>query len=194
MRTILAVLMLATLTACSTSTHQPSPANTGQAALVARINAIQGAITDWSHATTLAQAQTAAETARNLVVGSHGPDYGDANHDRTTEGAATEGLLPGLRGEAGLAEPGHVSACVTADVLGGSWTDPNARWAQAEAAVAAWTPTNNTFPALMSQPQRIYGWASLTLKSTTLATAIGYATDAQMHIDSTRAAIEHCPS
>jgi len=118
------------------------------------------------HATTLAAAQTAAETVRNLIVGPHGPNYGDTNGDGTIEGATIEGLLPGLHGEPSLAQPGHSSSCVTSMVLGGTWSDPSARWAQALHAVNAWTPTHDTFPTLPSQPQRLYGWASLTLKAT----------------------------
>jgi hypothetical protein len=44
----------------------------------------------------------------------------------------------------------------------------------------------------MSQPQRIVGWASLTLASTSLSDAEGFAGDAQLHVDATRAAAPNC--
>ena len=44
----------------------------------------------------------------------------------------------------------------------------------------------------MSQPQRIFGWASLTLASDSLSDAHGFADDAQLHVDATRAAVQQC--
>ena len=168
--------------------------NTGsaQAELLARVDAIQAAVTAWKSAPDLKSVKAAAETARNLVVGPHGPGYGDADGDGTISGAATIGLLPGLGGQPGLADIGTPTSCVTAQVLGGSWADPAARWKAAQDDVAAWTKTNNPFPGLMSQPQRIFGWASLTLASDSLSDAHGFADDAQLHVDATRAAVQQC--
>jgi hypothetical protein len=80
------------------------------------------------------------------------------------------------------------------DGSGAGWlvADPAALWKAAQDDVAAWTKTNNPFPGLMSQPQRIYGWASLTLASDSLSDAHGFAGDAQMHVDGTRAAVQKC--
>ncbi len=130
--------------------------------------------------------------ARNLVLGPHGPGYGDTNGDGTVQGATDVGLLPGLQGQAGLARPGDVKRCVEADVLGGPWDDPAARWAQATQAAQDWTEQNNTFPTLRSHPQRIYGWASLTLATDSLDDAHEYAGHAQLHVDVARDAIEGC--
>lgn len=167
-------------------------AASGQAALIARVDAIQVAVTAWKNATDLRSVKAAAEAARNLVVGPDGPGYGDADGDGTISGATTIGLLPGLEGQPGLAGAGTPTACVTAQVLGGPWTDPAARWKTAQDDVKAWTKTNNPFPGLMSQPQRIFSWASLTLATSSLSDARGFAGDAQLHVDATRTAVQGC--
>jgi len=182
-----------------TSTGQPSgtaspaaataPPDPGQ--LEARLTAIDDAVDRWQSATDLATARRSAEEARNLVVGPHGPSYGDADQDGTIDGASGIGLLPGLGGEPGLATAG-AGPCVERDVLGGSWADPAARWSSLESAIAAWTPTNNTFPALPSHPQRIVGWATLALAATELATALEYGGHAHLHIDVSMRAVSDC--
>ena len=193
---------VAAISATSTSSAIINGANgsgaldpgSAQAELLARVDAIQAAVTAWKSAPDLKSVKAAAETARNLVVGPHGPGYGDADGDGTISGAAMIGLLPGLGGQLGLADAGTPNSCVTAQVLGGSWADPAARWKTAQDDVAAWTKTNNPFPGLMSQPQRIFGWASLTLASDSLSDAHGFAGDAQLHVDATRAAAQKCRS
>jgi len=78
------------------------------------------------------------------------------------------------------------------DVLGGSWADPSGRWQEVRTRVAAWSQTNNTFPALPSHPQRVVGWASLTLAAPTLELAREYAGHAQLHVRITREALNGC--
>lgn len=159
--------------------------------LETRLNAIDGAVSRWRSATDLATAQRAAEEARNLVVGPHGPSYGDADGNGTVDGASAIGLLPGLGGEPGLATAA-AGPCVERDVLGGSWADPAARWSILEAAISAWTASNNTFPALPSHPQRIVGWAILSLVTAELPTALEYGGHAQLHIDVALQAVSDC--
>jgi len=161
-------------------------------AVTERVDAIAAAVADWAAATTLPEAQADAEAALNLVVGPDGPGYGDSDGDGVIQGEADEGLLPGRLGEAGLAQSEPVNSCVESDVLGGSWEDPAARWATAQDVYDAWTPSNNTMPSLPSHPQRIVGWATLTLATDSLDEAHEYAGHAKIHVDVTRDAIEAC--
>jgi len=155
--------------------------------LVERLDALDGAVSRWESAADLGTAWSAAETARNLVVGPDGPDYGDADGDGAIGGATDIGLLPGLGGEPGAASEA-AGACVVRDVLGGDWSDPVERWAMLAAAIDAWRPTDNTFPSLPSHPQRVVGWATLALAADNLDTALEYAGHARLHVDiSTRA-------
>jgi hypothetical protein len=192
-------VLLALMTACGaadsnpiavSSSHSPGAANT---ALVERIDDIEAAVKLWQDASTIADAHAAAEQARNLVVGPNGPDYGDADGNGGIDGNSQIGILPGLSGEVGLAQSPPVNACVTADVLGGAWDDPQARWGEALTAVDDWSTSNNTFPSLASHLQRVYGWASLTLATQDLAEAHEYSSHAQLHVDVTRTAVEDCP-
>lgn len=159
--------------------------------LRSRLALLDRAVTRWQGAPSLRVAHEAAEEARNLVVGANGPFYGDADRDGKTSGANSIGVLPGLRGEPGLADPGD-NGCVIADVLGGPWSDPALRWSRLQAAVASWAPARNTFPSLPSHPQRVVGWASLALKSNSLADAREYASHARLHVDISRRAVDHC--
>ena len=163
----------------------------GPASLDGRLDAIDGAITRWQAATELSAAHAAAEEARNLIVGPAGPSYGDADGDRTVGGASDAGLLPGLEGQPGVAADTD-GPCVARDVLGGSWAEPAARWATLDEAIQAWSPSNNTFPALPSHPQRIVGWSTLTLATDDLATALEYGGHARLHIDISRNAATDC--
>jgi hypothetical protein len=156
-----------------------------------RLIVIDGAVERWQSATDLATAHRAAEEARNLVVGPRGPSYGDADGDGTVGGASAIGLLPGVGGEPGLATAA-AGPCVERDVLGGSWADPAARWSMLETAIAAWAPSNNTFPALASHPQRIVGWASLALAAADVPTALEYGGHARLHIDVALRAVNDC--
>ncbi|WP_062213790.1 hypothetical protein [Demequina oxidasica] len=193
-----ALSLVGLLSGCGPSNVDPvaspasnSPGVINQAA-IERIDDIETAVTRWREAESIADAHGAAETALNLVVGADGPNYGDADGDGKISGDVVEGLLPGLAGEVGLAQTPPVNPCVEADVLGGSWEDPQGRWAQALAAVDTWTPSKNTMPALASHPQRVFGWASLALASDDLNEAHEYAGHAQIHVEVSRNAFEDC--
>ena len=162
-----------------------------RADLVARVDAIDAAIAEWRGARTLAAAKVGAEKARNLVTGPAGPAYGDLDGDGTIGGEVEAGLLPGLGGKAGLASA-RPNPCMIADVLGGNFSQAAARWATMDRAIANWRADKNTFPSLPSHPQRIVGWATLTLQRANLAQAKSYAGHAQLHADKTRAAITQC--
>jgi hypothetical protein len=173
---------------------KPAPAVVARAAtetLRTRLALLDRAVTRWQKAPTLRVGHEAAEEARNLIVGANGPFYGDATGDGKISGAKSMGVLPGLKGEPGLADPNE-NGCVIADVLGGRWSDPAMRWSQLERAIAGWRPTKNTFPSLPSHPQRVVGWASLTLKSDRLANAREYAGHARLHVDISLRALDNC--
>jgi hypothetical protein len=163
-------------------------------AIVERLDTIDNVVADWRNATDLAAARAGAEATRNLVVGPAGPGYGDADGDGTISGASTIGLLPGLGGEPGLVSDGTATSCIEADVLGGSWADAATRWATLRAAIDGWSPSNNTFPSLPSHPQRIVGWATLTIATDELSGAIEYGGHAAIHSTITRAAVTDCGS
>lgn len=149
-----------------------------------RMAAIDEAVAIWRNAATVVAAQAAAEAAANLIVGPTGPDYGDRDGDGVVSGEAFVGLLPGLEGTpAGLAKPLAPNACISADVLGGSWDDPEAEWGAMQAAIDAWRPDNNTMPTLASHPMRVVGWATFTLGSDSLDDAHEYAGHAKLHVD-----------
>lgn len=158
-----------------------------------RLVAVDRAVLRWQSASTLRIAHEAAEEARNLIVGPSGPLYGDANKDGLIAGKSVVGVLPGLKGEASLASPND-NACVVADILDGSWREPAKRWFQFQSALSSWTIRRNTFPSLPSHTQRVVGWASLTLKSTSLVEAREYAKHARLHVDIGVRAINSCRS
>ncbi len=203
-RSLLAAALALALAACGSGAGSAVPSGPGgtsapgapttppeSTGLDGRLAAIDDAITRWQAAPALTEARAAAEAARNLVVGPDGPYYGDADGDGTVGGASEIGLLPGAGGLRGLATEAE-GACVVRDVLGGSWSDPAARWATLDAAIEAWSPSNNTFPALPSHPQRIVGWSTLALGTDDLATALEYSGHARLHIDISTAAITNC--
>lgn len=154
------------------------------AAFAERMSTIDDAVAVWRTAPTLAAAQEAAETAANLIVGPNGPGYGDLDGDGVVSGATDAGVLPGLEGTPlGLASPLAGNACIDADVLGGSWDDPQARWGEMLDAIDAWRPGNNTMPTLASHPMRVVGWATFTLDTDSLDEAHEYAGHAKLHVD-----------
>ena len=154
------------------------------ASLSERMAAVDGAVAAWRVASTVIAAQEAAEMAANLIVGPNGPDYGDRDGDGVIGAKTAVGLLPGLDGTpAGLAIPLASNACIAADVLGGSWDDPEAEWGGMLDAIDAWRPDNNTMPTLASHPMRIVGWATFTLNSDSLDEAHEYAGHAKLHVD-----------
>lgn len=169
------------------------PANDGAAELGSRLALIENAIGRWRRAANLTEARSAAEEARNLVVGEAGPYYGDSDRDSVTRGASKSGLLPGLRGEEALAQP-EDGDCVVRDILGGSWNEPSKRWAVLDTAIKSWSPSRNTFPMLPSHPQRIVGWATLALSTDSLGMAKEYGGHAQLHIEVSSKAFAQCES
>ncbi len=174
----------------TTATAEPTAPEDLRAAAT-RLDAIETALDRWAGARTVATAHSSAETVRNLVTGPSALQAGDLDRDGIVRGAVREGLLPGSDGLPGLA--GRLpDACVGADVLGGDWTRPADRWRVLQTAIRAWHPWNNTFPSLPSHPQRIVGWASLTLGTDNLAEAHEYAGHARIHLDVTRNAIQGC--
>ncbi len=156
-----------------------------------RVAQLDAAVQAWAGAADLAAARSAAEAARNLVLGPAVEGYGDADGDGTVSGASDIGLLPDERGGPGLV-PQPAVACVERDVLGGSWADPAARWSEVRRRIAAWRPDDNTFPALPSHPQRVVGWASLTLTTDSVEQAHEYAGHAALHVRVARAALDGC--
>lgn len=169
-----------------------SSASDATSAAAQRIERISQAVGRWDAATSLPAAKAAAEEARNLITGPHALMAGDLDHDGENAGNAVVGLLPGDDGSPGLATPLASCALIERDVLGGPWTDPLGRWTTLTNAITAWTSTNNTFPALPSHPQRIVGWATLTLASNDLEVAHEYAGHARLHVNVTEQALAAC--
>ncbi len=194
----LATLIAGLLTSCSSGseTIATPPAvqaddSASSAPVEQRLAALQAAVDIWERANDLPSAKAAAETARNLVTGPNVTGYGDLDRDGRIGGANVTGLLPGEEGQPGLVTS-PAPACVERDVLGGSWDDPAARWQEVRTRIAAWSETDNTFPALASHPQRVVGWASLTLATPSLELAREYAGHAQLHVRVTLEALEGC--
>ena len=186
MSRLLAAIVVAALAtaACGNDDGGDSIEDLESFTLRERLVRIDDATVVWGSATTIEAAQSAAETAANLVVGSGGPDFGDRNGDGTVGGETEFGVLMGLDGEpVGLADALAGNECVEADVLGGSWDDPEARWAELDAVVADWSEDDNTMPQLASHPMRIVGWAMLTLDTDDLEAAVEYAGHARLHVD-----------
>ncbi|WP_062293206.1 hypothetical protein [Demequina phytophila] len=187
MRRALLVLPMLALAACS-----PTPASDMPPEVAERFDQLTVAIDGWEDAGSIEEARANAEAARNLVMGAHGPLYGDGDEDGEIAGSSSTGLLPGYGGEPGLVHDPAVNPCVEADVLGGSWETPAARWDEVTSAIDAWDVTENTFPSLASHPQRIVGWATLTLETDTLDAALEYAGHARLHLDASTYAYEGC--
>lgn len=159
--------------------------------LSSRIETIDAAIVAWRGATSVAEAQSAAETAANLVVGPNGPGYGDRNDDGILSGEADVGLLPGSDGTpSGLAAVLETNQCVVSDVLGGPWTDPGVRWDEMLSAIDRWRPDNNTMPSLASHPMRIVGWATFSMESESLEEIQTFGGHANIHIQVSRRALD----
>jgi len=171
----------------SVSEKVPGPTSRDGASVMAlseRIGIIDEAVGAWRNATSIETAQMAAEEAANLIVGPNGPGYGDRNGDGVISGETTVGVLPGLDGTpAGLAIPLATNECITRDVLGGTWDDPETKWGAMLTAIDDWRPNNNTMPSLASHPMRTVGWATFTLRSDSLDEAHVYAGHAKLHVD-----------
>ena len=157
---------------------------------------ISSHVSDWREAENLDEAKAAAEAAANHLTGPQGPGYGDRDGDGQLRGPSDAGVLPGVNGDprgfALQAMDAGAPECVAADVLGGSWADPRARWSELESAVAQWTYDNNTFPGLPSHAQRIVGWAELTLATDSLDEAREFGGHAAIHVRISSQALTSC--
>lgn len=170
---------------------ESGPRKSSSAALESRLASIDDAVGRWRLAANLRAAHAAAEEARNLIVGPNGLYFGDGDQDGKISGSSDIGLLPGRAGQVGLAKVTD-GLCVTRDVLGGSWDDPERRWSILEAAIKAWTSSRNTMPTLPSHPQRIVGWATLALARDRLTEVREFGEHAQIHSDVSKAALNSC--
>ncbi len=179
---VAAVLTMVLLVGCGEASkarpEAAAPAPAVDSALD-RSRQVEQAVGRWAAASTLADAKADAERARNLITGPHVTGAGDGDGNGKTEPVSV-GLLPGDDGSAGLSGP-PASGCVQRDVLGGSWAQPERRWADVLGRIARYSPTNNEFPGLPSHAQRVVGWASLTLAATTLDEALEYSGHAVGH-------------
>ena len=176
----------------TSSTTNVSSESTDVGSVLARIEAIEMAVAIWRPATSIEDAQVAAETAANLIVGPNGPGFGDRNGDGVVDGKSAVGVIPGLDGTpVGLANSLSDNGCVKRDVLGGAWTDPGAQWAAMLSAIETWRLDNNTMPTLASHPMRIVGWATFSLASESLDEIHEYGGHASLDVDITRRAL-HC--
>ena len=193
MRRTAALLLLAVaLVGCGDDTDTGEPEDVQAFTLRVQLLTADNAVTVWERAGDLAEAHAAAEGAANLVVGSGGPGYGDRDGNGTVNAEAESefGILPGLDGEPPAIAALVENECVEADVLGGSWDDPAARWAELQAAVDAWSPDNNTILDLSSNPMRIVAWAQLALSSDSLDEVREFGSRAKTNISLSLAAID----
>lgn len=179
-RTVSLIPIALLLAACGSGDADPAATD----AVRDRLDEIAEQVAVWHTTDDPAEALAAAEAAANLVVGPNGPGYGDRDGDGAIAGATEVGLLSGVDGTpAGIASPLADQSCVARDVVAGTVDDPATAWAEMEAAIDAWRPTDNTMPTLASHPMRIVGWATFTLASGSLDDAHEYAGHAQLHVD-----------
>lgn len=161
-----------------------------------RVEVVAGHVADWSEAADLAAARSAAEAAANIIAGPEGPGSGDRDGDGETRGPSDAGILPGADGTpegfALEAVAAGAPECVTADVLGGSWDDPSAKWGELDDVLSRWTESNNTMPELASHAQRVIGWARLTMDTDDVAEARTFAGHAGIHVRVMRDALATC--
>ena len=155
-----------------------------------RLDAVAQAVGVWRTTSSIEDALASAEAAANLIVGPGGPGYGDRDGDGSVRGETEIGLLPALDGANGLASALGQDECIARDVLGGSWSDPTARWETMLAAIDGWRPSSNTMPSLPSHPMRVVGWATFTIEAGSLEDAHEYAGHAALHVDISRAALD----
>jgi hypothetical protein len=95
----------------------------------------------------------------------------------TSPTAAGPGVLPAA--QPALTDPGialtifgtsqdtRVSNALSGVILGDveRWQQPTDRWTEIDAAVAAWTPTNNSMQSLDGRVMRMIGWSLLALQT-----------------------------
>ena len=178
-----ALATLGFLVGCSSP--EPAPAS-DVADVASRIDQVQDAVDTWRDASSLGEAQKAANRARVLITG---PDVPGFAPEGSTEDVDV-GLLPDDDGTDGVGSV--VESCAGPDLLGGSWDDAAERWAILRTAIDEWAPGNNTFPSLPSHAQRVVGWASLTLATDNVEQAREYSSHAQLHVDASRDALNSC--
>jgi hypothetical protein len=184
MRLVLPLVLIVGLAACGDDDPAVDPEGVAAFTFRERMLHVDDAVVVWEVGETLAEAHAGAEAAANGIVGPNGPGYGDRDGNGTIDGEEDFGVLQGLDGTpVGLADSLDETECVVADVLGGSWNDPGARWAELTAAVDAWSTDNNTVQSLDSQPMRLVAWAELALASDSLDEVREFAGRAQLHID-----------
>jgi hypothetical protein len=194
-RIVAVVVALALLTACDGDPITRSVGDGGPAERLAeRIEVVGAHVESWEQAVTVDEAWAAAEAAANHVVGPTGPGFGDRDADGEVRDPSDAGILPGMEGDppgfALLAAEAGAPSCVTEDVLGGTWAEPEARWGEMAEAIEAWSPSDNTMARLASHPQRIVGWATLALRSDDLDHIQELAGHARLHVDASRRALE----
>ncbi len=207
-----ALVSILVLAGCSSASDSPAPSDAGAdpeatvgstddtseavdesaAGSGERLSLIAAAVDRWETAGTVAAAHAAAEEARNLITGPGTLDSGDLDGDGEVVGLLDPGFLPSETGTPGLASALAGCEAVDQDVLGGSWDDPAERWLILQQAIDDWSEANNTFPSLPSHPQRIVGWATLTLASDDLELAHEYAGHAQLHVRVAGDALDSC--
>jgi hypothetical protein len=192
LRAAIPLALVLALAGCGDDTDTGDPEDVSAFTLRVQLLTADNAVTVWGRAENLAVAHAAAEGAANLVVGSGGPGYGDRNGDGTVEAEAESefGILPGLDGTPPALAALVENECVEDDVLGGSWDDPAARWAELETAVDAWSAENNTIPDLASNPMRIVAWAMLALSTDSLDEAREFGNRAKTNVSLSLGAID----
>lgn len=181
----LPLLLVAALAACGDDDAAES-SDLAAFSLDERLLRMEIPVASWQGAEDVAEAHASAEAAANLVVGTEGPGYGDRDGDGVIEDEDVDefGVLPGLDGTPpGLAELVVDNECVEADVLGGSWDDPAARWAELDAAIENWSPENDTISTLASQPMQIVGWATLAISTDVLDEARAFGSLAAANLE-----------
>lgn len=161
-----------------------------------QLQVLAALVSEWESAPSLDAARAAAEGAANVVVGPHGPAYGDRDGDGNVRGEVDAGLLPGSTGSSpGLtvqALDSGAASCVRRDVLGGAWDDPQARWAEMDEVIDAWTPEDDAMGQLASPLQRVVGWAELTQRTDVEEDAEEYAVQAAEQVVVAQRALYDC--
>lgn len=189
-RLVVALLLVVVAAGCGDDSAPGESEDVAAFTLRVQLLTADNAVTVWGRATSIEEAHAAAEAAANLIVGSGGPDYGDRDGNGNVDGETDFGVLPGLDGTPAALAALVDNECIEADVLGGSWDDPAARWAELDAAIAAWGPDNNTIPDVASNPMRIVGWATLAQATDSLEEAREFGTRAKTNITLSIAAID----
>lgn len=157
------------------------------AVLVQRLERADQALAAVREAADLEEAHAAARWALDLLVGPGGRHAGPFT--------LSPGVLP-ADGEA-VSDPGLALAAYDAAsdpavreaierVLLGDvdrWRQPARRWDEMDAAIAAWTPRDNSVASLDGHLPRVVCWTALILDAPSLARAQEYASHGALHLD-----------